>query len=154
VTSPALLRLTGGQAGRRGEPPWVVQERCKPQSSSMRRPRLCYYPLLPISTERIALVRRLADEAVPEYISRPPTGPRPPEPERDGPPLCFVCAIAISRRSLCRAGMKGLVMTSTQPLEHVSFESPDEVREGDNWRLELLNLAGGAQVGRITVQPG
>ena len=49
--------------------------------------------------------------------------------------------------------MKGLVMTSTQPLEHVSFESPDEVREGDNWRLELLNLAGGAQVG-LNVQPG
>src|SRR4051794_41971131 len=42
----------------------------------------------------------------------------------------------------------------TQPLEHVTFEKPDEVREGDNWRLELLNLAGGAQVGRITVQPG
>jgi len=42
----------------------------------------------------------------------------------------------------------------TQPLEHVSFEKPDEVREGDNWRLELVNLAGGAQVGRITVQPG
>jgi len=39
-------------------------------------------------------------------------------------------------------------------LEHVSFEKPDEVREGTNWRLELLNLAGGAQVGRITVQPG
>jgi hypothetical protein len=45
--------------------------------------------------------------------------------------------------------------TSTQqPLEHVSFDRPDEVREGDNWRLELVNLAGGAQVGRITVQPG
>ena len=42
----------------------------------------------------------------------------------------------------------------TQPLEHVSFEKPDEVREGENWRLELVNLAGGAQVGRITVQPG
>ena len=28
------------------------------------------------------------------------------------------------------------------------------MREGDNWRLELLNLAGGAQVGRITVHPG
>ena len=28
------------------------------------------------------------------------------------------------------------------------------MREGDNWRLELLNLAGVAQVGRITVQPG
>src|SRR3954452_1244672 len=42
----------------------------------------------------------------------------------------------------------------TQPLEHLTFEKPDEVREGDNWRLELLNLAGGAQVGRITVQPG
>ena len=45
-------------------------------------------------------------------------------------------------------------MASTQPLEHVSFEKPHEVREGTNWRLELLNLAGGAQVGRITVQPG
>ena len=45
-------------------------------------------------------------------------------------------------------------MASTQPVEHVSFEKPHEVREGTNWRLELLNLAGGAQVGRITVQPG
>jgi hypothetical protein len=44
-------------------------------------------------------------------------------------------------------------MSSTQPLEHVSFDKPDEVREGTNWRLELVNLAGGAQVGRITVQP-
>jgi quercetin dioxygenase-like cupin family protein len=42
----------------------------------------------------------------------------------------------------------------TQPMEHRSFDKPGEVREGDNWRLELLNLAGGAQVGRITVQPG
>ena len=45
-------------------------------------------------------------------------------------------------------------MTATQPVEHVSFTGPDEVREGANWRLELVNLAGGAQVGRITVQPG
>ena len=45
-------------------------------------------------------------------------------------------------------------MTQTQPLELRSFDDPDEVREGENWRLELLNLAGGAQVGRITVQPG
>ena len=36
----------------------------------------------------------------------------------------------------------------------MSFQDPDEVREGANWRLELVNLAGGAQVGRITVQPG
>ena len=42
----------------------------------------------------------------------------------------------------------------TQPLEHLSFDKADEVREGENWRLELLNLAGGAQVGRETVQPG
>ena len=41
-----------------------------------------------------------------------------------------------------------------QPLEHASFDKPDEVREGDNWRMELVNLAGGAQVGRITAQPG
>jgi hypothetical protein len=45
-------------------------------------------------------------------------------------------------------------MSSAKPLEHVSFDKPDEVREGDNWRMELVNLAGGAQVGRITVQPG
>jgi hypothetical protein len=37
----------------------------------------------------------------------------------------------------------------TQPLEHVSFDNPDEVREGENWRLEFVNLAGDAQVGRI-----
>ena len=42
----------------------------------------------------------------------------------------------------------------TQPFEYLSFDEADEVREGDNWRLELVNLAGGAQVGRITVQPG
>jgi hypothetical protein len=43
---------------------------------------------------------------------------------------------------------------SEQPIEHVSFDRPDEVREGDNWRLELVNLAGGVQVGRATAQPG
>jgi quercetin dioxygenase-like cupin family protein len=42
----------------------------------------------------------------------------------------------------------------TQRLEHATFDEPDEVREGDNWRLELVNLSGGAQVGRITLQPG
>jgi hypothetical protein len=41
-----------------------------------------------------------------------------------------------------------------QPFEHVSFGKPDEVREGENWRLDLVNLAGGAQVGRLTIQPG
>ncbi len=41
-----------------------------------------------------------------------------------------------------------------QPLEQGTFEKPDDVREGSNWRLELLNLAGGAQVGRLTLQPG
>ena len=45
-------------------------------------------------------------------------------------------------------------MTATQPVEHVSVNSPDEVREGENWRMELVNLAGGAQVGRMTLQPG
>jgi hypothetical protein len=45
-------------------------------------------------------------------------------------------------------------VTATQPVEHVSFNSPDEVREGENWRMELVNLAGGAQVGRMTLQPG
>ena len=41
-----------------------------------------------------------------------------------------------------------------QPFEHVSFDRPDEVREGKNWRLDLVNLAGGAQIGRLTIQPG
>ncbi len=45
-------------------------------------------------------------------------------------------------------------MTMTQPLEHRRFEEPDEVREGGNWRMELLTLSGDAQVGRITLQPG
>jgi hypothetical protein len=45
-------------------------------------------------------------------------------------------------------------MSSAQPFEQVSFDKPDEVREGTNWRMELVNLAGGAQVGRITIQPG
>jgi quercetin dioxygenase-like cupin family protein len=42
----------------------------------------------------------------------------------------------------------------SQPLEQVSFDRPDEVREGEKWRMELVNLAGGAQVGRIALQPG
>ena len=42
----------------------------------------------------------------------------------------------------------------TQSLERATFDKPDEVREGDNWRLELVNLSGGAQVGRMTLQPG
>jgi len=41
-----------------------------------------------------------------------------------------------------------------QPLEHLTFDKADEVREGEKWRLELLNLAGSAQVGRATIQPG
>ena len=45
-------------------------------------------------------------------------------------------------------------MMLTQPLERKDFGQPDEVREGGNWRLELVNLAGDAQVGRLTLQPG
>jgi hypothetical protein len=41
-----------------------------------------------------------------------------------------------------------------QIVEQRTFAEPDEVREGADWRLELVNLAGGAQVGRITLQPG
>ena len=41
-----------------------------------------------------------------------------------------------------------------QPFEHLSFDEPDEVRQGENWRLDIVNLAGGAQVGRLTIQPG
>lgn len=43
---------------------------------------------------------------------------------------------------------------TTQPIEQVAFDTPDEVREGGNWRLELVNLAGDARVGRLTPQPG
>lgn len=45
-------------------------------------------------------------------------------------------------------------MTMTQPLEHRRLDEPDEVREGTNWRMELITLAGDAQIGRITLQPG
>ena len=38
----------------------------------------------------------------------------------------------------------------TQPLEHVTFDQPDEVREGDNGRLGLRNLSGGV----TTLPPG
>jgi quercetin dioxygenase-like cupin family protein len=41
-----------------------------------------------------------------------------------------------------------------QTFEHVSFDKPDEVREGENWRMELVHLEGGAHIGRITLQPG
>ena len=47
-----------------------------------------------------------------------------------------------------------MTMTKTQTLEHRRFDQPDEVREGENWRMELVTLAGDAQVGRITLQPG
>jgi hypothetical protein len=43
---------------------------------------------------------------------------------------------------------------TTQPVEHVSFDKPDEVLSGENWKMEMVNLAGGAQVGRLTLQPG
>lgn len=41
-----------------------------------------------------------------------------------------------------------------QVFEHFSFDKPHEVREGEHFRMELVNLAGGAQIGRITLQPG
>jgi len=40
----------------------------------------------------------------------------------------------------------------TQPLEPEKFDEPDEVREGDNQRLELETLADGARAGRVTLQ--
>ncbi|MFP5218293.1 MAG: cupin domain-containing protein [Actinomycetes bacterium] len=45
-------------------------------------------------------------------------------------------------------------MTMTQPLERKTFDDPDEVREGQNWRIEVVHLSGGEQIGRITAQPG
>lgn len=40
-----------------------------------------------------------------------------------------------------------------QRVEQANFASPDEVREFDNGRLELVEI-GGAMVGRMTLQPG
>ena len=45
-------------------------------------------------------------------------------------------------------------MTATQPVEHVSFDKPDEVREGTNWRMELVNLAGTAPRGVVVRSAG
>jgi hypothetical protein len=43
---------------------------------------------------------------------------------------------------------------TTQPFEQFSFDKASEVRGGDNWKLELVSFAGGAEVGRITLEPG
>jgi hypothetical protein len=41
----------------------------------------------------------------------------------------------------------------TQNTEHLSFAKPDEVREFPNGRVEIVKV-GGAEVGRLTLQPG
>ncbi len=40
-----------------------------------------------------------------------------------------------------------------QPMEHVSFASPDEVREFPNGRAEIVKI-GGAEIGRLVFEPG
>ena len=42
---------------------------------------------------------------------------------------------------------------ATQNTEHLSFATPDEVREFPNGRVEIVKV-GGAEVGRLTLQPG
>ncbi|MDA3645670.1 cupin domain-containing protein [Saccharopolyspora indica] len=44
-------------------------------------------------------------------------------------------------------------MVAEQVVEHRAFDRPDEVREFENGRLELLNMAGGT-VGRLILRPG
>lgn len=41
----------------------------------------------------------------------------------------------------------------TQNTEHVSFDSPDEVREFPRGRAEIVKV-GGAEIGRLTFEPG
>ena len=41
----------------------------------------------------------------------------------------------------------------TQNTEHVSFGSPDEVREFPHGRVEIVKV-GGAEIGRLVLQPG
>jgi len=42
---------------------------------------------------------------------------------------------------------------ATQNTEHVDFAKPDEVREFPHGRVEIVTV-GGAQIGRLTLQPG
>ena len=42
---------------------------------------------------------------------------------------------------------------SDQVVEHHDFSSPDEVRQGDRYRAEIVNLANGP-VARMILQPG
>lgn len=42
----------------------------------------------------------------------------------------------------------------TQPFEHRSFDKPEEVREGDNWRLEPVNPCRWRSGRPATIQPG
>lgn len=41
----------------------------------------------------------------------------------------------------------------TQIVEHRAFDEPDEVREFERGRIEVLNMSGGA-IGRMVLQPG
>jgi hypothetical protein len=72
---------------------------------------------------------------------RPPTGLAA---RRRGRPSDRVCraSVAVLRSDVgvcvVRDG-KGVVVTRTQPSEHVLLTDPDEVCEGDSWRVELLN---------------
>src|ERR1700709_893207 len=42
---------------------------------------------------------------------------------------------------------------STQSTEHVSFGTPDEVREFPHGRVEIVKV-GGAEIGRLVLEPG
>jgi uncharacterized cupin superfamily protein len=42
---------------------------------------------------------------------------------------------------------------ATQNTEHVSYATPDEVREFPHGRVEIVKV-GGAEIGRLTLQPG
>ena len=42
---------------------------------------------------------------------------------------------------------------ATQNTEHVSYATPDEVREFPHGRVEIVKV-GGAEIGRLILQPG
>jgi hypothetical protein len=42
---------------------------------------------------------------------------------------------------------------ATQSTEHVSFDTPDEVREFPHGRVEIVKV-GGAEIGRLVLEPG
>src|SRR5918997_1729988 len=106
------------------------------------------------TTPRVSCSARVSGSADPDR-----SGPRHPRHHDRQGSSGTACSPLTTSRTVRTTGLLGCTGSrggamETQPLEHATFDEPDEVREGDNWRLELVNLSGGAQVGRMTLQPG